>query len=313
MYSLENLKTLLKDPSRLIGVAHHFGTKANQLYYKNLVDHTGVMVMEEDWDNLILLDGCRYDLFESTHSLDGELESRISPGSESAEFLLANFSDQTHHDTVYITANPHVFKLPENTFHATINLLDDGWDSELYTVTPETMANAVRKAHSEFPNKRLIAHFMQPHYPFIGELGRQIQQGGIGRRDKNGNVVDSAGEGDIWMKLQFHLSDLTRNDVWAAYKENLELVLDEIEEMLPAIDGKTVISADHGNLVGDWIGPIPSRGYGHPSNIYVDDLVTVPWLTIQKERRDITDEPPVSYDETDEEIISKRLTAFGYR
>jgi len=39
--------------------------------------------------------------------------------------------------------------------------------------------------------------------------------------------------------------------VWEAYNENLDIVLTEIEALLDELDGKSVITADHGNLVGE--------------------------------------------------------------
>lgn len=50
----------------------------------------GTNVMSEDWDTLILLDACRYDMFADDASLDGRLESRISRGFTSEEFLDQN-------------------------------------------------------------------------------------------------------------------------------------------------------------------------------------------------------------------------------
>ena len=49
-------------------------------YYKR---NDGTHIMDEDWDNLIILDACRYDLFEEVNTIDGTLESRISLGSAS--------------------------------------------------------------------------------------------------------------------------------------------------------------------------------------------------------------------------------------
>ena len=50
-------------------------------------------VMEEKWDYLIILDACRYDYFESLHKdfFGGELEKRISLGSNTIEWCLESF------------------------------------------------------------------------------------------------------------------------------------------------------------------------------------------------------------------------------
>jgi hypothetical protein len=38
-----------------------------------------INVFDEDWDTLVVLNACRYDMFESTSRLDGSLSSYISP------------------------------------------------------------------------------------------------------------------------------------------------------------------------------------------------------------------------------------------
>jgi hypothetical protein len=61
-----------------------------------------------------------------------------------------------------------------------------------------------------------------------------------------------------------------------AYKENLRHVLKNVEDLLEIINGKTVITSDHGNLIGDRLSPIPVRGYGHPSGLRAPELVKDP-------------------------------------
>jgi hypothetical protein len=135
--------------------------------------------MNEDWDNLLILDACRYDMFTDRIDLEGTLESRISMGSTSEEFMERNFVGEQFHDTVYVNANPYIPKLglDDDTFHAVVDCLDD-WDIELETVPPEPVARAARNAHERYSDKRLIIHFMQPHAPFIGEYGREMDNGG---------------------------------------------------------------------------------------------------------------------------------------
>jgi len=53
------------------------------------------------------------------------------------------------------------------------------WDEEYKTILPGDIAAAAHDAYETCPNKRLIVHFMQPHVPFIGDLGREIEQHGI--------------------------------------------------------------------------------------------------------------------------------------
>jgi hypothetical protein len=154
---------------------------------------------------------------------------------------------------------------------------------------------------------------MQPHYPFIGEFGKKIKQGGIAHQTSDGEQVQTAGEGDIWIKLQFDLIEQGYQEVWDAYAENLRLVLNEVQELLSKIDGLSVVTSDHGNLVGDRIGPFPCKGYGHPPNIYVKELTKVPWLKVDGSRRMVKTDPPDSRTAIDEDIISDRLSSLGYK
>lgn len=262
----------------------------------------GTRVMDEDWDTLILLDACRYDMFSDRVTLDGRLESRISLGSTSEEFLQRNFADGEFHDTVYVNANAYLPKLgmdQDGTFHAVVDLLND-WDDELETAHPETVKEAALDANREFPDKRLIVHFMQPHIPFIGEFGRELQQ--------------SIDYWSVWKPLRSGETSITHEEVWRAYNENLDVVVGFVEDILEEVDGKTVISADHGNLVGERQGPVPTpRLYGHPWGVYTPELVRVPWFIADSdERRGIRPDPPVDSDERSDEIIQDRLKALGY-
>lgn len=262
----------------------------------------GIDVMSEDWDTLILLDACRYDMFADVASLDGRLESRISRGSTSEEFLDQNFGNGTYHDTVYVNANGYIPELgfdQDGTFHTVVNVLEQ-WDDDLETVRPEAVASATREAHKDYPNKRIIVHFMQPHIPFITEAGRAFQER-LGRRS-------------VWSALRQGRAGVDLDQVWELYNDNLHLVLAHVDRLLDEISGKVVISADHGNLVGERQGPIPTRRmYGHPWGVYAPELVKVPWFVIgSQERREIRCDPPQTTEAMSDELIQDRLRALGY-
>lgn len=261
-------------------------------------------VMEEDWDTLIILDACRYDMFDERVPFEGTLESRISLGSTSAEFLEQNFADGEFHDTVYVNANVYFSKMgldQDKTFHAVVDLLDE-WDEELEIAHPETVTEAAKEAHERYPNKRLIVHYMQPHLPFIGERGLEIRER-LGQR--NG-----------WIPFRDGETLVTIEELWEGYNENLDIAFDYVNDLLDDVEGKVVISSDHGNMVGERQGPLPTkRMFGHPWGVYCEELVEVPWFLIQGERRSITEEPPVEAKnaEYSNEVIKERLESLGYR
>jgi hypothetical protein len=105
--------------------------------------------------------------------------------------------------------------------------------------------------------------------------------------------------------------------VWEAYNENLDVVLAEVEPLLGELSGKSVITADHGNLVGERLGPVPTRRkYGHPYGVHTEELVKVPWFVVEGDaRKTVRAEPPVEGDGegiSDAELEDK-LAALGYR
>ncbi|MDB2276675.1 hypothetical protein PM022_19555, partial [Halorubrum ezzemoulense] len=81
----------------------------------------------EDWDNLLILDACRYDYFANQHNFDTTPSRVISPGKMSWEFMQEAFQGEQFHDTIYITSNPFATRLPEDTFFETRYLIDE-WD-----------------------------------------------------------------------------------------------------------------------------------------------------------------------------------------
>ncbi|WP_380677659.1 hypothetical protein [Salinigranum sp. GCM10025319] len=280
--------------------AHHL----NRLYYSlrnpDGYNANGIDVFAEDWDNLLILDACRYDYFAEQSTLDGTLESRISRASATREWVHANFTDRQLHDVVYVSANPNYRKVADDIgaeVHAYVDVWrDDTLVGEGNTVVPpETVTKHAFDAAEEYPNKRLLVHYVQPHYPFIGPTGREY-------------FDPTATLNEVSLKY-----DLTDGRLDRAYRENLDLVLDEAERLLATLDGKTVVSADHGELLGERVRPLPLRAYGHPNGVYVDELVKVPWLVHTRgERKKIVAEEPTDRDEVDDQALEEQLRNLGY-
>lgn len=264
-------------------------------------------VFEEDWDNLIILDACRYDaLANRMDRLPGHLEKRRSRGSCSREWVAGNF-DRRLHDVVYLSTNLFYSRLNDEgdidgELHAFHSVHEEaGWENHgPYGMGPETTTEQAKRLNERYPNKRFIVHYMNPHTPFIGEFGRSFSgpddtPEAICRSDKPGFTVGR---------------------VRKAYSENLDIVLEHVSDLMPELKGKTVISADHGELLGERVGPIPVREWGHPKGTYVDTLLDIPWLVIEGDtRKRIVAEPPVEGDgaeQLDPEYVNQRLRDLGY-
>lgn len=109
-------------------------------------------------------------------------------------------------------------------------------------------------------------------------------------------------------------NDVTEDVIWLAYRENLEAVLPHVERFMATVGGKTVVTADHGEMINDRASPLPHRVYGHPGGLYTPELLDVPWHTYTNgERRDvIADEPVEAQEPVDSKVIDDRLSALGY-
>lgn len=219
-----------------------------------------------DWKTLIILDACRHDLYEEV--IGEKVESRISLGSTTTEYIERTFSEGDFSDIVYISANPFfsdrfLVELIDrgNPFHTKFDVFQDRWNKKEGTVLPEDVADIARTAQKLFPEKKLIIHFIQPHYPFIGfdDEGFADSEGWLSE-GQSASIWDRAENGDY-----------AQEEVWSAYRQNLEAVLPYAERLVESTEGRTVITSDHGNLVGE------NGLYGHPDNMDFTPLRKVPW------------------------------------
>lgn len=285
-----------------------------QPYYRHVAPVEGDDFLAEDWDNLIILDACRYDLFAALYDGPGTLEIRQSPGSNTPEFLQNTFDGRVLEDVVYVTANPQVNIHTDNPFHAVVNVWETHWDDELNTVTPGAMASATLEAYEAYPDKRLIAHFIQPHYPFIGSYARDTldEQAGIElSRELATNEQRPTGHDHIWLRLRS--GRVSESVVRRAYQENLQITLPHIYQLIDTFDEPTVVTSDHGNSFGTHATPFRIPVWGHPPGVRIPELVTVPWLFVSgSERKQIVTEPAADDESADRETIEDRLEHLGY-
>lgn len=287
----------------------YVGLETARVWY-NLRGVDGFSIWDEEWDTLVILDGCRYDLWVEENSLSGTAEARHMPCSMTVEFIESQLGNGTYLDTVYVTGNPQLRRHCDATFHDVIHVWDDEWDEQHDTVPPDRMADRTIEAHEAYPDKRIVTHFMQPHYPFIGELGREI----AAKRDRGQYSVDGTHTtGNVWSLLKY--GELSRAETWDAYAENLRLALPQVQRVVDAVDGRVVVTSDHGNLLGERLWPIPVRAYGHPRGVYHEKLTHVPWFVCDgsARRRTVTEATESETDRGDTAAVEDRLSALGYR
>lgn len=278
----------------------------------------GTNVYDRDWDVLVLFDGCRVDLFESVadeYDFVDEVGSITSVASTSREWLGKTFAEDRADEiaeTAYVTANPYTDDIltrgsapgnrspfnPENwptanasDFQRVEEVWRRGWDDDLGTVRPRSVTDrAISVAREEAPD-RLIVHYMQPHQPLIGGFDDRSER-------------PSWAEHDCWNALR--RGEVSRRDVWEAYRDTLELVLDDVALLRENLDAdRLVLSSDHGNALGEW------GMYGHPNGFLHSSVKRVPWVTTAA-TDGRTHEPSTEVHEGPESSVEDRLSDLGY-
>ena len=275
----------------------------------------GIDIMEADWDILIVLDACRADYFEEIVGTDfDDYRREKSRASATMEWMQANFEDGVFGDTVYVSANPWVTKIAPDAFHhienlwldrdyltakelEEINSLGEAGIDYKETITAAETTEAALRVAEEYPDKRIIVHYLQPHAPYIGMEGGELL-GYVPDEDPS-----DAGH-----------SELRRRTVVNLYRANLGYAWHHAERVIDEVQGKTVVTSDHGEMFGEFHWPWPIRGYDHPIGLRTHELVTVPWAVIEDERRPVVDHGPrrhsVTADEQDK--LTDRLRDLGY-
>jgi hypothetical protein len=269
-----------------------------------------------NWDNLIVLDACRYDIFDSMGTV-GKTEKRRSPGSSTPEWLYRTFTDYI--DADYYSSNPYVNSkskplnetsnmnyvwYPGDYFKRIYDLWLNSWDDNYNTVFPETMVKFVAK-HYSTKNKSII-HFIQPHVPYL-----HIEpQGEKSKWQSKNNVMNTGSQAKYTKKDEFIQKMITKipyiNEhqipqwrirkmlnvqsinpyeiLWREYSMrelkkyyslSLKRTLKSVQKLLRIIKGRTIITADHGELLGE------HSYYGHKNEWYVSTLIEVPWVELE--------------------------------
>lgn len=305
-YNFSNLKRVINNrgliPREVGRLVSNFIFPINNLLFEKRYGR-GIDVMSKDWDNLIILDACRYDYFSEYNTIPGKLSQVLSKGAHSWEFMRKNFVDKSFHNTVYVTGNPHTPKLPDDVFHAI--------DMTHNPSEPEKTVSMGIDAHRKHPNKRLIIHLMSPHTPHLGKTAEGLRK----RNEELNEIKTENNDGqNIWKSVIE--KKVNRRELRQAYQESVEISLEHAEELVNELNGKSVITADHGEMLGEKVFPLTHRQYGHPHDLYTRELRFVPWLEVEQDqetRREVISERPTEFNRPGEETVNDRLEALGYK
>lgn len=282
------------------------------------------------WDVLVILDACRYDLWDDVAPEYGLPvgETVWSNASCSIDWIERNFSQ--HPDEIssvgYVTANPFADHDAEHARSADLADTDIGHFRPLYksewgpidtdppieTVPPERVTDHAIDAwrrREEFGFDRLVVHYMQPHEPFIAAPEWSYATPHDNPVLKN-LVSDGYEAGTSPWRMMIDSGEVTPEEFWPVYQDNLRWVLEDVDDrLLKNLDGRVVISADHGNGLGEW------GEWHHPPGAIGPAVRRVPWIAVQTtDHRTVT--PQIEYQgeaSSSANETHEQLEALGYR
>ncbi|XVH31259.1 hypothetical protein ACNS7O_12810 [Haloferacaceae archaeon DSL9] len=322
----------------LVTTERYFITGVSQNAVKE-IHNPGTSIWERDWDVLLILDACRVDLAREAaadHAVIGGRENvgtLWSLASKSSDWMRRTFTEEYRDEierTAYVTGNPftseaeigddssvvqearrtrnlevaerNIAKTGRPNFEVEPAILEEvwktHWDDELRTIPARPLTDRAIGTWRDRPETvdRMIVHYMQPHGPFVPhpDLGNYGDASDFG-----------TGFGDLWRQAG---DTIPVETIWEAYRDNLDYVLEDVALLVENIDAENVvISADHGNAVGEF------GFYGHPFDVVLPCIRRVPW--IETTARDTGSYEPVFDAESDSDVdsdVEDRLADLGY-
>jgi hypothetical protein len=293
----------------------------------------GDPIYQDDWDILIILDACRADLMKEVASEYQfvSADAKNSIASTSAEWMQKNFQAEVYADavaeTAYITGNPftdevcfdHLCptcghdrervpsaacdecgstdspeRVPDHGFALLEEVWQYDWDDDLGTIPPGPLTDRAIEVWRDEIADRMIVHYMQPHHPFIGsDIHTSLSPEGFGEM----------GRESVWNLLR--RGEVSKQDVWHDYANNLEYVLKDVSRLLRNVNADCVVlTADHGNAMGEY------GLYGHYQDVPLKAMKRVPWC--ETSATNIKKYEPETAEETNVGDVEKRLRDLGY-
>jgi len=233
------------------------------------------LIESREWDVLIVLDACRYDVFRSVY---GDGIGVKSAGSCTAEWFIKTFT-RPYKDTIYVSGNPFIADRERKTgdnryrvnasliFKRVINAWDEGWREVegVYTVDPAFVATSAILAWNIHRPRRMIVHFLQPHAPYLCPELRAFF------------VNDLARGPDVPFWEAMKKGAIPRDIALRCYTENLRWVMKYAMRLVEFFKDKglrVVITGDHGEAFGE------HGYYNHDCEVDIEALRMVPWVVL---------------------------------
>jgi len=243
-------------------------------------------LMDEKWDIAVILDACRFDVFSEVcggYLSSGRLETRFG-ASDTLDWLLSVFNEKrTYDDIIYVSGHPGIngrgvpwisFDAKEK-FYRVYDAWLNGWDWRIGTTLPSEVVKIAVQARKEYPDKKMIIHFVQPHFPYrkapcpstysdLKGLKGKPKLDYLAQKFFRGLGVNFSSFGTKYWTVRkaLHLKPEDLNEYYwrkydveeleGFYRDNLEWVLGYVKEIVEDFsDARIVVTADHGEAFGE--------------------------------------------------------------
>lgn len=328
--SLQQLKTGIKHPR--MGIRHMYKRTVDRFYRPIALTASpyhprATNVYEKDWDLLIILDSCRVDALREVADqgqysfLDADkTESMVSVGGSTLEWTAGTFQKKWLTDiqkTAFISSNGWPYRILwegyDVTEHYSAPIAKPNWNTvkgnqlgeHIFAwrygkrgfarqADAETVRDLTIKTGRNTSHDRVIAHFIEPHYPYVSAPERLEVDGSPDE--------PTFTENPPWVYL---LQGGDRDLVWEHYLAELKHGLDYITGLLNNFDAETVlIAADHGEAFGEY------GCYGHYGGAIHPHIRRVPIMETSA-----TDEETINPDisePSETTDVNDHLRALGY-
>lgn len=319
MYTISEYCKFIKEIYKSKGIYGIYQDGSKYVYESTLRQLSPILaketdyVLDKEWDVLIILDACRVDLLEEVAEEYDFIETPPhntiwSADSYSEGWLEENFTGlkaQEHinkmNNLVHVSGNPFTEKVFNGDEFQTLDeVWKYGWDNEAGYMPPEIITDRAISNHRNKQPQQMLVHYMQPHAPFISDWDSDYKID----LDTFSDSEESINKKTPWELLKY--DEISNEELWDAYKDTLHIVLQSVEKLLNNIDAENVIiSADHGNAIGEW------GIYGHPRKLQTPVLRKVPWVSTTA--KDTGKYIPNEHNTENTSNINSQLEALGYK
>lgn len=257
----------------------------------------GKLLKSVEWNTLIILDACRYDVFAKvipSINLPGRLTQIKVHSIDTTEWYGTYWKGEGEKtDPILISANPQAVRFgnvipPKTKFSRVILAYDKRFTTDI--IRP---SRTLEYFFENVCDAKAVIHMIPPHQPFIGEKGLKFYEilGVDVTRSIYVPVIPPAFDELIKDYVMKHNNNW--DEIKEYYTESLIEVLNLIAGVILQFYPPVIITSDHGEVIGEE-GAF-GHGFRHPKLEAIQK--TVPWFVV----------------DTENLSLQKRLAGLGYK